>query len=1209
MRKLTAWVTVPLTVMAIAVVATPAPAWAAPYVPQNSNRAMLNFNTHWLFAGDVPGGNGQAVGLNESMFVPVSLPYFRIHPHKAFPRGDFEMPASWYRRHFTLPSSYSGRRITVEFQGVAKVADVYVNGTFVGQHRGAYTSFAFDITSLVTFGGADNVIAVRVDSMLHADIPPEGGSVDYYVWGGIVRDVNMIVADPVRVDWAFVTTPTVSATSATVNARTRVVNQTTTSRSVTVTTSVVDASNEVVATGTATQTIGAGAAVEFAYNTSAVANPNLWHPDTPYLYTIFTQVRDGTTYVDEHRTRLGIRTVAFNATDGRFYLNGQPLKLRGLNRHEQYPYVGRAAPNRLQVRDADILKFEFGVNIVRTSHYPQDPEFLDRADEIGLLVFEEIPGWNFIGNTAWQDLAVENVREMVMRDRHHPSIIMWGVRINESGDNQAFYTRTNNLARQLDPSRPTGGVRNFTGSQLLEDVYTFNDFSGTAIAPTVLPWLVTESVGHTDPDRSWDPERVLTQTMRTHLNVQNQAGVRTNVSGALGWAAFDYNTSFDSPSCVEFTCYHGVSDLYRIPKFAASAFASQRDPNRYGPYVSINSRWTPGQSSPTILVAGNCQQVELFANGASRGRIGPNAFTALARPLFQFTNVTGPAGSLRADCFINNQVVATDTKFTPGAATRLTLTADDATLRADGADLTRVVVRALDANNQVVPTSNARVTFSVSGPGAVVGENPLVLEAGVGAVYVKTALGQTGAIAVGATAPGLTAPAPVTVTAAAFTEPIVPTSGAYTFGFPFDVNDRVTGAGTHQFTYAGTWQNTAENLAFSKDNTWSTTANATATLPFVGNRIVLYGVQDASHGSAAVSVDGGAEQTVSLQATARRGNVALWSTPALAQGSHTLRVRVVGNGAVAVDRVVVVSAAPAMLVAPKPAPTGDVIPQEQWTLRSVDSQELEGETQSLSGPAISAFDGSPQTFWHSRWQEATDPLPHEIQIDLGATYNVSSFLYLPRQGSNANGRIGQYEFLVSADGLNWGTPVAAGTFPNSTAQQTVTFTAKTGRYVRLRALTSVNGTQFTAVANLQVRGTTGAPGPVSVDDRVTGTAANQFNYTGAWQSCTNCGADLFAGTNSWDNVANDQATVAFTGTQIRLYGVRDPRHGIGMVSIDGGAETAVDFYNAGRQGNALLWTSPTLSAGPHTFRLRVTGTANPSATNTWVVPDRVEIIG
>jgi beta-galactosidase len=1187
MRRLTAIMTT-LSCAALALVGFATSASAAPYVPQNSNRAVLNFNTNWLFAGEVPGGNGQSVGLNESGFVPVSLPYFRTHPHKAFPRGAFEVPVSWYRRHFTLPTTYSGRRILVEFQGVAKAADVYVNGTLAGSHKGAYTGFTFDITPFVTIGGADNVIAVKVDSMTRNDIPPEGGAIDYYVWGGIVRDVNMIVADPVHVDWAFLTTPTTNA----VNARTNVRNDSAVAKSVTVITNVVDNTNNVVATGTATQTIAANSSFEFSYNTGTIAAPHLWHPDDPFLYTVYTQIKDGPSYVDEHKSRIGLRTIQFGNADGKFYLNGNWFKLRGLDRHESYPYVGRAAPNRLQAKDADILKFELGLNIIRTSHYPQDPEFLDRADEIGLLVLEEIPGWNFIGNTAWQDISVENVREMVMRDRNHPSIVLWGVRINESGDNHTFYTRTNAMAHQLDPSRPTGGIRNFRGSEFLEDVYTYNDFSGGAGNPDVLPWLITESVGHTDPDRSWDPERVLLQTMRTHLNVQNQSYQKTNISGAMDWAAFDYNTTFDSESCIDFTCYHGVSDIFRLPKFAASAFASQRDPARYGAYVAINSNWIPGQSSSTIYVAGNCQQVELFANGASKGRISPNAYTALPHGLFQFANVTGPAGSLRADCYIGGSIAATTTRFTPGAATRLTLTPDDTSIVADGADMTRVVVRTLDANNQVVPAGNAKVSFTVTGPGAVVGEQPLILEAGTGAVYVKTALNQTGAISLSASSPGLTG-ASTSVTASANTAPIVPTSGSYSFGFPTDFNDR-------NFVYAGSWTVTGDGQLFDKDNTWSSTANATATLTFTGNRVVLYGVQDPAHGSGAVSIDGGAEQTVSFNAASRRGNVALWSSPVLSQGTHTLRVRV-ASGTVALDRAIVVSGTPAVVAPPPPAPNGDLIPQANWSLRFVDSQEQEGESASLSGPAISAFDSSPRTFWHSRWQEATDPLPHEIQIDLGATYNVSAFLYLPRQGTTANGRIAQYEFSVSTDGNAWGTPVAAGTFPNSTAEQTVSFTAKTGRYVRLRALSSLNGQPFTAVANLQVRGT--ATGVTTLDDR-----SPQFVYTGAWQSCTNCGADLYAGTNSWDNVANDSVTVTFTGTQIRFYGVKDPRHGIGAVSIDGGAESQVDFYAATRAGNTLLWTSPVLPAGTHTFRLRVTGTANPSATNTWVVPDRADLI-
>lgn len=908
MRRLAAALTALSTAVALVLIATPGPAAAAAYAPQPSNRATLNFNTHWLFAGEVPGGNGQAVGLDESGFVPVTLPYSRVHPHKGFPKGDFETPVSWYRRHFTLPTEYSGRRVAVEFQGVAKVADVYVNGTHVGQHKGAYTSFTYDITPYINIGGADNVIAVKVDSNTRNDIPPEGGAIDYYVWGGIVRDVNMIVTDPVRVDWTYLTTPNAN----TVSARTRVRNDTAASRSVTVVTQVVDTGNNVVATGTATQTIGAQSAVEFSYNTSTIANPNAWHPDRPYLYTVYTQVRDGSTYVDEYKNRIGIRTIQFNRNDGKFYINGQALKLRGLNRHESYPYVGRAAPNRLQAKDADILKYELGVNIVRTSHYPQDPEFLDRADEIGLLVMEEIPGWQHIGNTAWQDIAVEDVRQMITRDRNHPSIVLWGVRINESGDNNTFYTRTNNLARQLDPSRPTGGVRNFKGSQFLEDVYTYNDFSGTAEAPTVLPWLVTEAVGHTSPHRSWDQEQTQTGTMKVHLNVQNTAAGRSNMAGALGWAAFDYNTTFVTPpSCHDYTCYHGVSDIFRIPKIAAAAYASQRDPALYGPYVSIASQWIPGISSSTILVGGNCQQVELFVNGASRGRINPNQYTNLPHPFFQFTGVNVTNGQVRADCWIGGQVVATDTRFTPGTATRLALVADDTAIKADGADMTRVVVKALDSNNQVVPTNSAPVTFTVTGPGAVVGESPLTLEAGTGAVYLKSALGQTGTLTLTASSQGLTS-ASATVNTTAFTDPAVPTSGSYTFGFPVDINDR------QSFTYSGSWQGVGDNQAFSKDYSRSGTSGDTATLNVTGNRVVLYGVQDSSHGSAAVSIDGGPEQTVNFQASTHRGNVALYNSGALTQGQHVVRVRVTGNGPVALDRAIVVSAAPAVMGPPAP---------------------------------------------------------------------------------------------------------------------------------------------------------------------------------------------------------------------------------------------------------------------------------------------------
>lgn len=162
------------------------------------------------------------------------------------------------------------------------------------------------------------------------------------------------------------------------------------------------------------------------------------------------------------------RVLQCSVSGRRFLLNGRKVKLRGLNRHQSYPYVGLCDAGTMQKNDADILKYELGVNAVRTSHYPQSHYFLERCDEIGLLVFTEMPGWQHIGDEVWKEQAVENVGEMVTQYRNHTSIILWGVRINESADDDAFYTKTNALAHELDPTRPTGGVRAHKKSSLLE---------------------------------------------------------------------------------------------------------------------------------------------------------------------------------------------------------------------------------------------------------------------------------------------------------------------------------------------------------------------------------------------------------------------------------------------------------------------------------------------------------------------------------------------------------------------------------------------------------------------------------------------------------------------------------------------------------------------------------------------------------------------
>lgn len=216
--------------------------------------------------------------------------------------------------------------------------------------------------------------------------------------------------------------------------------------------------------------------------------------------------------MDEKVVTTGFRSAVFRA-DG-FYLNGRKVKLRGLNRHQSYPYVGYAMPESMQKNDADILKYELGVNAVRTSHYPQSHYFLERCDEIGLLVFTEMPGWQHIGDEVWKEQAVENVGEMVTQYRNHTSIILWGVRINESADDDAFYTKTNALAHELDPTRPTGGVRAHKKSSLLEDVYTYNDFVHSGRNPGMRAekerhFRYDKTVSHQRVQRSHVPDEIL----------------------------------------------------------------------------------------------------------------------------------------------------------------------------------------------------------------------------------------------------------------------------------------------------------------------------------------------------------------------------------------------------------------------------------------------------------------------------------------------------------------------------------------------------------------------------------------------------------------------------------------------------------------------------------------------------------------------------
>jgi beta-galactosidase len=466
---------------------------------------------------------------------------------------------------------------------------------------------------------------------------------------------------------------------------------------------------------------------------------------------------DGTRLVDEDVRSTGFREAQF--TDHGFELNGKVIKLHGLDRHQTFPFVGQAMPGRVQRRDAQILRSDLSCNIVRTSHYPQSRHFLDACDEIGLLVLEEIPGWQHVGDEAWKQLSVDNVRRMIRRDWNHPSIVLWGVRVNESRDDHDFYLRTNALAHQLDPTRQTGGIRYVLESEFLEDVFTMNDFGFPLKPPNHARYLNTEFVGHTFPTKTIDNVERLTEHTLRHARIHDQLASNPQYAGGIGWCAFDYNTHGDFGSG-DHICYHGVSDIFREPKPAAGFYKSQCDPSEKI-VLEPAFHWARGDESvgfSRALVSSNCDQLKFYIDDKLVAEVDPDRtqFAHLPYPPFDLKlgELFHRWGDLRIEGYIRGKQVIVKNYSGKGVDAKFALLPDDTRLMADGADSTRVVLRVSDEFGAIRPFANDAIKLDLDGPAEIVGDNPFVLVGGTGAIWIR-AKEQSGSVRLRATHPQL----------------------------------------------------------------------------------------------------------------------------------------------------------------------------------------------------------------------------------------------------------------------------------------------------------------------------------------------------------------------------------------------------------------------------------------------------------------------
>lgn len=740
------------------------------------SQRVLDLNADWLFGGKWSVAAMQP-DFADAAFSRVTLP----HCVALLSWRNWD-PASWedvwiYRRHFDVPREMRGLRLFLHFDRVMEGAQVALNGQALPEHLGGFLPFEYEITRIAR--ERNNVLVVAVDARW-LSVPPSGSprgpvSVDYLLAGGITGNVSLravphtfladVFARPVKVldrDRRVEIACTINSGAGSPKGAMRVEAR-------------LRDGSRIVARASENVHIG-NAEAQVQLTVERLGDLVLWHPENSRLYDVDVTLFSGGRPLHSKTTRIGFRDARFEL-DG-FFMNGKRLQIFGLNRHEIFPYTGFAMPDRVMRRDAEILRHQFNCNMVRCSHYPQSEAFLNACDELGLMVWEEVPGWGYLGDAPWKEFVVRDTGEMIRRDRNHPSIVIWGVRVNESPNDPELYARTRALARSLDDSRQTSGTMT-SGSRKTwreswhQDVFAFDDYHsapdgsvGIEEPTPVVPYLISEAVGQFDYGgkgfgrkyrRAGDPAMIRQQAL-LHAQAHDRAAANPRICGVIAWCAFDYASLVNPWEAVKCP---GVADVFRIPKLGASFYMSQVDP-KVRPVIEPDFAWdsqTPLGPGNHAAIFSNSERLEVYLDGKHHASLRPDrtGFPHLRYPPF-FADLSGQtATELRVEGFIGDMSVLSRSLSADRSADRLVAGVDDTNLKADGTDATRLYFGAADKFGTLRSSAVGAVSLSIEGPGEIVGDNPFSLEesGGVGAVWIRTLRGRSGRIRVQAKHPSL----------------------------------------------------------------------------------------------------------------------------------------------------------------------------------------------------------------------------------------------------------------------------------------------------------------------------------------------------------------------------------------------------------------------------------------------------------------------
>lgn len=748
---------------------------------KKSGREVFNFNPGWrFFRGDVK--NGESMNFDDSSWEIVSTPHsVALVPAEASGNRNYQGPA-WYRKRFVLDKNLSQKDVTLHFEAIMGKSDFYVNGKKVKSHLGGYLPINISLTETGVMPGDTCLVAVLADNSDDKSFPPGKPqyTLDFAYHGGIYRDVWMIaksgvaITDPIEAGkvaggGVFVHYDNISEESADVFVDTDIKSLENQRKTVFLITELCDKNGKIIS-NKRTKVILQNGESKTVRQKFSLKNPTLWSPKNPYLYRINSKIVENKKPLDGGTTRIGIRKAEFRGKDG-FYLNGKPYgQLIGANRHQDFAYVGNAVPNSQQWRDAKRLR-DAGCEIIRAAHYPQDPAFMDACDELGLFVIVATPGWQYWNkDPEFGKRANENNRQMIRRDRNHPSVLVWEPILNETRFPLDFSLEALKITQDEFPYPGAPVAAGDMHSEGVAENYglvygwpTDKGKGNKSIFTREFGENVDDWYAHNNNNRasrSWGETPQLIQALSLADSYGGMFHPTGQFVGGAQWHPFDHQRGYHPDPY-----WGGIFDAFRQPKYAYYMFKSQVNPDvdhpvaDTGPMVFVANELTPF-SGKDLVVFSNCDSVRLIVfetdtiiQKVERNPKGIPFAPAVFKDVVDFWKMrelsyiqkNWQKVSFLVEGIIDGKVVASQKKMPSRRSTKLQLKIDHngQSLIADGSDFIVVTAEVTDDSGNVKRLAKDNLFFTVEGEGKIIGDaqigaNPRAVEFGSAPVLIRS---------------------------------------------------------------------------------------------------------------------------------------------------------------------------------------------------------------------------------------------------------------------------------------------------------------------------------------------------------------------------------------------------------------------------------------------------------------------------------------